>query len=112
MAVRWIAAICMNAMVWMAGQAHAAECNPPQRMCGDDPYTYLCPPCPPHRLNDSAVAAERYRQALEGYRQQMDDTLKAGDTPFPAYKAAIGKYHDGITDYKSAIDNATRGTEG
>lgn len=86
-----------------ASPLHAARnCAPDKVMCGVEPRTYGCPPCPKHgKLNDAAEA-EGYRQDLEGYRVALDKSLKDGEIGMDGYREGIKTYKGYIGSVRAA----------
>jgi hypothetical protein len=90
--------------------AFARECNPDQLVCGIDPYTYQCPPCPPRGVADSSSAApsglgnEQYRRSLESYLDRLEHARERDpDGPLIGYREGVQRYREGITLYRQSV---------
>lgn len=81
------------------------NCAPDKEVCGIEPRTFECPPCPPEGVQLRTANPEDYRVSLEQYREKIDRDLKVGKIDKDEYKGAIKGYRGAIADYKDIVND-------
>lgn len=95
---------CAVLLVGMAASpASARNCYPERKICGQDPYTYTCPPC--RTVMDPGVAKiyrddlDRSLRGLEKAREQNPDASIDGYLEgLKAFEKGIGAYRRSVRD--------------
>ncbi len=98
--------LCVTGGALIAAPGFARDCAPEKRICGEDPYTFSCPPCPPNGALSATNRAESYRSSLETYRTDVEADRAQGKLPLAGYRGAIDGYRQGIKEYRGAKSDA------
>jgi hypothetical protein len=91
----------------LSASAPAAQpCYPKQTLCGTEPLTYQCPPCPPGSVHLALPAKDQaYREAVEAYSEELEpNSAVPKSDPVVHYEKALEKYNDVLSTYKDAVE--------